>query len=146
MFILNFLPNVVFYSLILTGVIGIIAGFFLDKFPIIGKYRLPIQIVSIILTVLGAWYAGGIAKSEEYAEAIAAANARAAVAEEKAAAATARIEYVFLDRVKTVKDVQIVVQERIRDISVKIDEQCRVIPEVIDIHNQAARNRIGSTK
>lgn len=144
--VLNFLPDSVFYAILLIGILGIVAGFILDGIPVINRYRLPVQVVSIILTVIGVWYAGGIAKDREYRAAIADANARAKVAEEKAAAATAKIEYVFLDRVKTVKDVQVVVQERIRDISVKVDEQCRVIPEVIDVHNQAARNSTGDKK
>lgn len=146
MWALNFLPDIFFYAVLVIGIIGIVAGFVLGFIPFISKYKLPIQIVGIILTVTGVWYAGGIAKDKEYREQIAAANTRADLAEEKSKAATARVEYVFLDRVKNVKDVQVVVQERIRDISIKIDEQCRVIPEVIDIHNQAARNRLGATK
>jgi hypothetical protein len=146
MLLLNFLPDAVFYAILLIGILGIIAGFVLGFIPIVNKYKLPIQVISIILTVVGVWYAGGIAKNKEYKAQIEAAEARAALAEEKAKAATARVEYVFLDRVKTIKDAQVVVQERIRDISIKIDDQCKVIPEVIDIHNQAARNKLGSTK
>jgi hypothetical protein len=146
MWILNFLPDAVFYAMLLIGVLGIVASFVLGFLPFVSKYKLPIQVASILLTVVGVWYAGGIAKDKEYRAALEAANARATLAEAKAAAATAKVEYVFLDRVKTVKDVQVVVQERIRDISVKIDEQCRVVPEVIDIHNQAARNKAGAAK
>lgn len=140
MWALNFLPDAVFYAILLLGIAGIVAGFVLGEMPFIKPYKLLIQTISILLTVVGVWYAGGIAKDKEYKAAIEEANTKARIAEEKAAAATSRVEYVFLDRVKTVKDVQVIVQERIRDISVKIDEQCKVIPEVIDIHNQAARN------
>ena len=146
MWALNFLPDAFFYAILLIGILGIVASFVLGFIPFVSKYKLPIQVLSILLTVVGVWYAGGIAKDKEYRSAIEAANARATIAEEKAKAATARVEYVFLDRVKTVKDVQVVVQERIRDISVKVDEQCKVIPEVIDIHNQAARNKTGAAK
>lgn len=146
MFIINFLLDSFFYSLIVLGVIGIAVGFLLGQLPFVNTYKIPIQLISIMLTVLGVWFAGGIAKDKEYREEIEAANARAALAEEQAKTATARVEYVFLDRVQKVKDVQIIIQERIRDVSVKIDEQCRVLPDVIDIHNHAARDNTGVKK
>ena len=143
MWLLNWLPDWVFYFILLAGVIGIGVSYFVKFIPFVNTYRVPLQIASIVLTVVGVWYAGGIAKDREYRAEIEAAKHRAELAEEKAKTATARVEYVFLDRVKNVKDVQVIVQERIRDISVKVDEQCKVIPEVIDIHNQAARNSKG---
>ena len=143
MWLLNWLPDWVFYFILLAGVTGIGVSYFVKFIPFVNTYRVPLQIASIVLTVVGVWYAGGIAKDKEYLAEIEAAKHRAELAEEKAKTATARVEYVFLDRVKNVKDVQVIVQERIRDISVKVDEQCKVIPEVIDIHNQAARNSKG---
>lgn len=143
MWLLNWLPDWVFYFILLAGVTGIGVSYFVKFIPFVNTYRVPLQIASIVLTVVGVWYAGGIAKDKEYRAEIEAAKHRAELAEEKAKTATARVEYVFLDRVKNVKDVQVIVQERIRDISVKVDEQCKVIPEVIDIHNQAARNSKG---
>ena len=143
MWLLNWLPDWVFYFILLAGVTGIGVSYFVKFIPFVNTYRVPLQIASIVLTVVGVWYAGGIAKDKEYLAEIEAAKHRAELAEEKAKTATAGVEYVFLDRVKNVKDVQVIVQERIRDISVKVDEQCKVIPEVIDIHNQAARNSKG---
>lgn len=141
MWIIDWLPDWAFYFILIAGVAGLIVSFFIKFIPFVNTYRLPLQIISVILTVAGVWFAGGIAKDKEYRAEIEAAKARAELAEQKAKEATARVEYVFLDRVKTVKDVQVVVQERIRDISVKVDEQCKVIPEVIDVHNQAVRNK-----
>lgn len=146
MFLINWLPDWVFYLMLLAGVVGLGVSFFIKFIPLVNVYRVPLQLASIALTVAGVWFAGGISKDKEYRAEIAAARQRAEIAEQKAAAATAKVEYVFQDRVKIVKDVQVVVQERIRDISIKVDEQCRVIPEVVDIHNQAARNRVGAKK
>lgn len=144
MWALNFLPDIVFYLILAVGLIGMIVGFIFGFIPAVNKYKLPVQIISFLLTVIGVWYSGGIAKDKEFRAQIEAANNRARIAEEKAEAATAQVKYVFLDRVKTVKDVQVVIQERIRDVSVKIDESCRVIPDVIDIHNQAVKNQKGT--
>lgn len=135
MWIMDIIPSAFFYAAVIIGIIGFAVG----CLPIVSAYRLPIQLVAILLIVCGAWFAGRGSTAQEYKERVAEANAKAKLAEEKAAAATAKVEYVFLDRIKTVKDVQVIVQERIKDVSVKIDENCKVIPEVISIHNQAAR-------
>jgi hypothetical protein len=146
MFLTNFLPDWVFYFILLAGLAGLIISFFIKVIPFVNTYRVPVQLASIVLTVLGVWFAGGIAKDKEYRTEIEAAKKRAEVAEQRAKDATARVEYVFQDKVKIVKETQVIVQEKIRDLSIKIDDQCRVIPEVIDIHNQAARNSSGAKK
>ena len=102
--------------------------------------KIVLQLCSVLLIVVSVYWKGGIAVEKEWRAKVEAAEQRAKVAEEKSAVANAQVKYVFLDRVKNVKDVQVVIQERIRDISVKIDDNCKVIPEVIDIHNQAVKN------
>lgn len=139
MWLINWLPDWFFYFMLLAGVIGLVVSYFIKIIPFVNTYRIQLQIVSIILTVAGVWFAGGIAKDKEYRAEIEAAKKRAEIAEQKAKEATARVEYVFKDKVKVVKETQLIVQERIRDLSVQIDSQCKVIPQVIDIHNQAAR-------
>lgn len=146
MFLTNWLPDWVFYFILLAGVAGLVISFFIKFIPVVNTYRLPLQLASILLTVAGVWFTGGIAKDKEYRAEIEAAKKRAEVAEQKAKEATARVEYVFQDRVKVVKETQVIVQEKIRDLSVQIDGQCKVIPEVIDLHNQAARNSTGAKK
>lgn len=146
MWLINWLPDWFFYFMLLAGVAGLGISFFVKFIPFVNTYRLPLQIASVVLTVLGVWFAGGIAKDKEYRAEIEAAKKRAEVAEQKAKDANARVEYVFKDRVKVVKETQVIVQEKIRDLSVQIDSQCKVIPQVIDIHNQAARIGKGDKK
>lgn len=146
MWLLNWLPDWVFYFVLLAGVAGLVISFFIKFIPVVNTYKVPLQLLSIVLTVAGVWFAGGISKDKEYRAEIEAAKKRAEIAEQKAKDATARVEYVFKDKIKVVKETQIIVQEKIRDLSVRIDGQCKVIPEVIDIHNQAARNPTGAKK
>ena len=146
MWLLNWLPDWIFYFILFAGVAGLIVSFFIKFIPVVNTYKVPLQLLSIVLTVAGVWFAGGIAKDKEYRAEIEAAKKRAEIAEQKAKDATARVEYVFQDKIKVVKETQVIVQEKIRDLSVQIDGQCKVIPEVIDIHNQAARNSKGDKK
>ena len=139
MFLLNWLPNFVFHIILLIGILGIIASFVLQFIPFVSKYTIPIQVISIVLTVIGVWYEGGIAKDREYREAILAMEVKVAESEKRAVEASAKIEYVFVDKIKTVKDVQVVVQEKIRDVAIKIDDQCKISTDVIDILNESAK-------
>lgn len=140
MWLQNWLPDWMFYFVLLAGLAGLAVSFFIKFIPFVNTYKVPLQLASIILTVAGVWFAGGIAKDKEYRAEIEAAKKRAEIAEQRAKDATARVEYVFKDKVKVVKETQVIVQEKIRDLTVQIDGQCKVIPEVINIHNQAARN------
>ena len=139
MWILNFLPDIVFHLMLIVGLAGIVISFFLGHLPLVNQYKLPLQIISIIVTIVAIWYEGGIAKDKEYRAEIERMKEKVTIAEQKAKDANGKIEYVFKDRVKVVKETQVVVQEKIKDISVKIDSQCKIIPEVIETHNQAAK-------
>ena len=45
----------------------------------------------------------------------------------------------FKDRIQTVHDTQVVVQEKIKEVEKKIDSECTVTPEAISILNEAAK-------
>ena len=81
MWILNFLPDFAFHLLLVIGILGIVAGFFLSNIPFIGTNGKLIQIVSILITVLAVWYEGGIAKDQEYKKQIAELQLKVAKAE-----------------------------------------------------------------
>lgn len=139
MFLLNWIPDFVFHVTLIIGILGILASFVLQFIPFIARFTIPIQVVSIILTLIGVWFEGGMARDREYREAILAMEVKVADSERRAAEASAKIEYVFVDKIKTVKDVQVVVQEKIRDVAIKIDDQCKITTDVIDILNEAAK-------
>ena len=139
MWVLNFLPDWIFHLILLSGIVSIVVGVFLRGFPIINRYQTPILLLGIFLTVAGVWYEGGIAKDREYRERIAKLQLRIAEAEKQAAEANAKIEYVYIDRVKVVERVRYEVLSAIRENSNVLDANCRVIPEAVTIINQAAQ-------
>ena len=139
MWILNFLPNFIFDILVLIGILGIIASLILKSIPFISKYNIPILIVSIIIAMIAAWYKGAIAKDIEYKLAIEEMKLKVADSEKRAAEANAQIEYIFIDRIQPIKDVQVIVQEKIKNVAVNIDENCKITVDTIDILNSAAQ-------
>lgn len=66
MWLLNFLPDFFVHLIFAAGVVGTIAGFVLGFIPLISRYKLPIQIVSILLLSLGLWLEGGLANEARY--------------------------------------------------------------------------------
>ena len=66
MWILNFLPFWFFHLITLLAVIGLLAGFVLGMIPIINKYKLPIQAVSILLLAFGLYMEGAISNEEKW--------------------------------------------------------------------------------
>jgi hypothetical protein len=67
MWLLNFLPDFVIHLIFIAGVLGTIAGFVLGFIPVINRYKLPIQIISIVLLSVGLWLEGGLANEARYA-------------------------------------------------------------------------------
>lgn len=151
MWILSLLPTTVadfiIIAMILIGFAGVLIGLFFNNIPVISKYSIPIKILGIALLVLGIYLKGSSDTEKEWKAKLKDAEHKAVIAEQKAKEANAKIEYVFVDRVKKVKDVQVVIQERIKEIAPEIDAACTLTPSAIDVLNAAAKNvKPGATK
>ena len=143
MWILNFLPNFVFHLILTVGVIGLLAGFVLGFIPVINKYKLPIQVISIILTVLGVWYEGGIAKDQEYKLRIAELEKQVAIAEEKSKHANTIIQTKVVEKIKVVKQNVYLTQEVIKEVAgPQLDAICTLPKSAVSLHDSASRNEV----
>lgn len=127
--------------LLIAGVAGTVAGFFIKFIPFVNQYRFPIQIISIIALVAGVYFKGGYATEIAWRDKIKAAEERAAIAEKKTQETNVKIETKIIEKIKIVKDTQYVIQEKIIKEKEIIDKDCRVPQVAIDIHNDAAKNR-----
>lgn len=140
MWILEWLPNWIFYAMLILGIVAFAATYLLKFIPIpaIYVYRTPIQIVSVLLIVFGVYMAGSIANNESWL-------AKVKEVEVKLAEAEAR------GSIETIKIVEkVVVQEKIireqgqntvhyidREV-VKYDNKCEIPFPFIEAHNRAA--------
>lgn len=127
---------------LIVGIIGFAVSFFFGFvvrwLPAIAPYHLLIQIVSIILLVAGVYFKGGYSVEMEWRSRVAEMEAKVAVAEQQSKDANEKIKTVVVEKIKVVKDTQIVIQEKLKTVEVKIDAQCKVVPEAITILNEAA--------
>lgn len=139
MWILNFLPFWFFHLITILGVVGLVAGFVLGMIPLINKYKLPIQIFSLLLLVFGIYMEGAISNEEKWQALVKEMEAKVALAEEKSKNANSKIEYKFIDKIKLVDKTQVVIQEKLKEVEKVIDAKCEIDPLVISILNEAAK-------
>lgn len=145
MWLLSFLPDSfllwVINIILVAGLVGTLSSYFIRFIPPLVPYAQGIKILGIVLLVLGVWFRGGYDVEMEWREKLKEAEAKVAIAETKSKETNTVIQKVYIDKIKTVKDTQYIIQERIKEVEKIIDKECRVVPEAIDIHNDAAKNR-----
>ena len=134
----------IYWFIIALGITGMFAGWFSKFIPIYGKYIGFIKPVGIALVVLGVWLRGGYDTEMAWRAKVAEAEAKVAAAEVKSKETNVVIKKVYVDRVKKVKELQIVYKDRIKEVEKIIDAECKVAPEAITILNDSAKLRKGT--
>ena len=66
MWIFTVAPDWVIHFIFGLGLLGIIAGFLLGFIPFIRTYKLPIQIISLLVFAFGVYLEGGLADNKEW--------------------------------------------------------------------------------
>jgi hypothetical protein len=136
--------NWVYWAIIAVGLTGMFAGWFGKFIPMYGKYIGFIKPVGIALVVLGVWLRGGYDTEMRWRSKVEEAQAKVAAAEVKSKEQNVVIQKVYVDRVKKVKEYQVVYKDRIKEVEKVIDAECKVAPEAISILNDAAKLRKGN--
>jgi hypothetical protein len=85
--------------------------------------------------ILGAYFFCGVVYRAQVADL----KQQVKISEEKSRQANADLSVVIKDKNKVVQEKQIVIQEKIIRDTVKIDAECRVPREAIDILNESAK-------
>ena len=124
MWLLNFLPDFLIHLIFVAGVLGTIAGFVLGFIPLISRYKLPIQVISLVLLSAGLWFEGGLANEARYAAEHE--RLKAEIAQKEAAA---KVLNAKLSQVSAERDAAIA--QRGQGITRTIDRYVTTPPEVI---------------
>jgi len=138
MWILKFLPDFIFHALLLVSLLALVASFVLDSIPFVSTNAKAIQLASAVVLAIALYFEGAISDNNAWLARVAALEKQVAVAEAKSKETNTVIQYQYRDKVRTIKETQVVVQERIVKEAAKMDAECRVSPEAISILNQAA--------
>jgi uncharacterized membrane protein len=145
MWILEWLPNWMFYAIFFAGILGVIATYVLGFIPFLSAYKIPIQVISIIAIVIGTYMAGAISNEESWLAKVK--DVEAKVAEVQVQSAKENIKIVE-KVVKKIEVVRVQGNEVIKYVDrevVKYDTKfapggiCEIPKEFFIAHNDAAK-------
>jgi len=81
MWILQWLPNWIFYGIFFAGLLSLLATYVMKFIPFVYVYRTPIQAVSVLAIVIGTYMSGAISNEESWQAKVKEMEAKVAAAE-----------------------------------------------------------------
>lgn len=146
MFILEFLPQWIFYVITLIGMVGMFIAFaFAVIIPI--TYRLAIKYLSIALFTFGVFMVGAI--TNEAAWQIKVLQMQSEIAKQELAAAeiTTQVVTKYVDRVQIVKGKTNVIIKKVPEYITKAsDAKCVINNGFVELLNAAAKNEVSDSR
>lgn len=130
----------VYYILLTLGVGFYVLSKLVTWLPMISQYKLPAELVGIVLLVTGVFLYGGYGTEMMWRERVAEMEAKVKQAEEQSQKVTIKVQEKVIYKTKIVKQQEVVYIDRIKEVAAKIDAECKVAPEALDILNKAAEN------
>ena len=146
LWMLSWLPDWFFHTVLIVSVLAVISSYILKRIPWINTYSTPLRVIGIVVLLATVWVEGGRNVEEVWKAKVAEAQEKVDKAEAAAALVNRGLEKKTKEKIKVVKEVQVVIQERIKEVEKRIDAECKVDPEAITILNDAAKNQKGKSK
>ena len=81
MWILQWLPDWIFYAIFFVGLLGLLATYVMKFIPLVNVYRTPIQAISILAIAIGTYMSGAISNEESWQTKVKEMEAKVAAAE-----------------------------------------------------------------
>jgi len=140
MWILKWLPDWIFYGLLLIGLLGYSVTYLLRFIPIpaIYIYKTPIQIVSIALVAIGTFMSGAIHEEAAWLARVKEMEEKVAEVEKKSEQANSEIQTKIVTKTQIVKEKGEEIVKYVDREIVKYDSSCVIPKEVVDTINKAA--------
>jgi len=141
MWILHFLPDWIFHAIVLLGLASVIIGQFSSWLPLIGKYLIPVRLLSVAILCFGLFMEGANYNNNVWEARVKELEEKVKISEEKSQKVNTVIKTKLVEKIKTVKEIQVVTKDRIVQQEKIIDAKCEVPPEAIKILNDSAKLR-----
>ena len=131
------------YLLIAVGVGLYVASKLVTWIPLISQYKLPAELVGVVLLVAGSYLFGSHGTEMAWRERVRELEAKVKVAEEKSQQVNTVIETKIVEKIKVVKENVYVNREIIKEVAGKqLDAQCTLPRSTISLHDSASRNEV----
>jgi uncharacterized membrane protein len=141
MWLIQYLPDWIFYVIFAIGVLGFLVTFLLKFIPIpaIYIYKTPIQLVSVLLIAFGVYMSGAIANEQAWKDKVAKLEKEYAESQVKSEKVNTEVVTKYITKREVVR---LRGEDQIRYIDreiVKYNEVCKLPKEIVTLHNDAAK-------
>jgi uncharacterized membrane protein len=144
MWILQWLPDWIFYGIFFAGLLGLLATYVMKFIPFVYVYRTPIQAVSVLAIAIGTYMSGAISNEEAWQARVKEMEAKVAAAEVQSVKQNIKVVEKVVKKTEYItRRGQDIIQYVDREI-VKYDTKfapggvCEIPKEFIKTHNDAA--------
>ena len=138
MFVFDLLPSWIFTLLTVVALGAFLVTEFLGNIPFVATYLKAIRLASIVGLVVGLYMMGGAANQEKWESRVKELESKVILAEQKSKTANAELDSNIKDKKQLIKEQQNSIQSQISKVTEKINAECKVPKEAIDILNKAA--------
>ena len=108
-----------------------------------GQYKLPAELVGVVMLVVGAYLFGGHNVQQAWLARVAELEAKVKVAEEKSQQVNTVIQEKIVTKVKVIKENVYVNREIIKEVAGKqLDASCSLPKSTVSLHDSASRNEV----
>lgn len=147
LWILDFLPDSIFvlitYALFGLGVAIYIVSKLVSWIPMFMAYRLPLELVGVIVLVTGSYFMGGAHNQARWIEKVRELEARLREAEAQSQQANVIIQERVVTKIKTIKEVEYVNREIIREVAgQQLDNLCQLPVSSVVLHDSASQGQV----
>lgn len=146
MWILSYLPTWIFYAITVIGILGLISSYVLGMIPLITQYKLPLQIISVVVIAFGVFIIGGVENELSWQAKVKELEAQVAIATAKSNETNTIIQQKVITKIQIVKQQVEVVKREIEVQKEYINTDCKVNPTAVDLYNKAVADPAGVTK
>lgn len=139
LWLLNSWISYIVHAALVAGVIGTFFGSIVARIPIINSYGAIVKTIALPLLIVAIFAEGYLFASKSWIEEAKKFEEKVKVAEQQAKDANVKLGQALTDKNNSVKQQQIVIQEKIKEVQVKVNAECKISPEVVKILNDAAK-------
>jgi hypothetical protein len=144
---ISLIPDSIFiwltYGLLGLGILLYVASKLVAWLPIISQYKLPAELIGVILLVAGSYLFGSYGTEMSWRARVAELETKIKVAEEKSQQVNTVIETKIVEKIKIVKENVYVNREIIKEVAGKqLDAQCTLPKSTVVLHDSASRNEV----
>ena len=144
---INLIPDSIFiwitYVLFGLGVALYIASKLVAWIPVIRQYRLPVELIGVLLLIMGAYLFGGYGTEMTWRARVKELEQQVADAQARAQQVNTVIQEKIVTRIKTIKETVYVNKEIIKEVAgSQLDSQCSLPRSTIVLHDSASRNEV----